>query len=52
MAIATVATAQFDSHVAKIKATYSARRDRMLKALELHMLEGVTWTRPEGGMFI
>lgn len=52
MAIATVATAQFDSHVAKIKAAYSARRDRMLKALELHMPEGVTWTRPEGGMFI
>ena len=52
MAIATVANAQFDSHVAKIKAAYSARRDRMLTALEAHMPEGVTWTRPEGGMFI
>lgn len=52
MAIATVANAQFDSHVATIKEAYRARRDRMLSALEAHMPEGVTWTRPEGGMFI
>ncbi len=52
MAIATVANAQFDSHVAKIKAAYSTRRDRMLEALDAHMPKGVTWTRPEGGMFI
>ena len=52
MAIATVAAAQFDSHVAKIKAAYMARRDRMLAALAAHMPAGVTWTRPEGGMFI
>lgn len=52
MAIATVATAQFDSHVATIKEAYRARRDRMLVALEAHMPKGVTWTRPEGGMFI
>lgn len=52
MAIATVANTQFDSHVAKIKAAYSVRRDRMLAALSAHMPEGVTWTRPEGGMFI
>ena len=52
MAIATVAKAQFDSHVAKIKAAYMSRRDRMLAALAEHMPKGVTWTRPEGGMFI
>ncbi len=52
MAIATVANAQFDSHVATIKEAYRARRDRMLSALETHMPDGVTWTRPEGGMFI
>ncbi len=52
MAIATVARAQFDSHVGKIKAAYSARRDAMLAALQAHMPAGVTWTRPEGGMFI
>jgi hypothetical protein len=52
MAIATVAAAQFDSHVEKIKTAYRARRDRMLGALAEHMPAGVTWTRPEGGMFI
>ncbi|UWR25893.1 PLP-dependent aminotransferase family protein [Sulfitobacter sp. S223] len=52
MAIATVAKEQFDSHVAKIKTAYIARRDSMLTALEAHMPKGVTWTRPEGGMFI
>ncbi|MEQ6249946.1 PLP-dependent aminotransferase family protein [Sulfitobacter sp. HNIBRBA3233] len=52
MAIAAVAEAQFDSHVARIRAAYRTRRDAMLAALEEHMPEGVTWTRPEGGMFI
>ncbi|AXI48019.1 GntR family transcriptional regulator [Sulfitobacter sp. SK012] len=52
MAIATVATTIFDSHVAKIRAAYSARRDCMLEALAAHMPEGVEWTRPEGGMFV
>ncbi|MEP3440857.1 MAG: PLP-dependent aminotransferase family protein [Sulfitobacter sp.] len=52
MAIERVATAQFDSHVAKIKEAYRGRRDAMLRALETHMPAGVTWTRPEGGMFI
>ncbi len=52
MAIASVAEAQFDAHVDKIKVFYKARRDRMLAALEAHMPPGVRWTRPEGGMFI
>ncbi|MEP1765668.1 MAG: PLP-dependent aminotransferase family protein [Sulfitobacter sp.] len=52
MAIATVATAQFDDHVATIKTAYRARRDAMLTALDAHMPAAVTWTRPEGGMFI
>ncbi len=52
MAIETVASAQFDSHVATIKAAYRARRDRMLSALAEHMPKGIAWTKPEGGMFI
>lgn len=47
-----VAREMFDDHVAKLKATYSGRRDRMLAALEREMPAGVRWTRPEGGMFI
>lgn len=47
-----VARATFDSHVATLRATYLARRDAMLAALAREMPEGVTWTRPEGGMFV
>lgn len=52
MVIAEIATKIFDEHIEKLRSTYSARRDRMLQALEAHMPEGVTWKRPEGGMFI
>ena len=47
-----VARRHFDAHVATLRATYQARRDAMLTALAREMPEGVTWTRPEGGMFI
>ncbi|GAA6209045.1 PLP-dependent aminotransferase family protein [Cognatishimia sp. WU-CL00825] len=52
MAIHHVAESQFDSHVAKLHSAYSARRDAMLAALHEFMPEGVSWTRPEGGMFV
>lgn len=52
MAIDHVARACFDDHVAKLRATYQARRDRLLAALAREMPEGVSWTRPEGGMFV
>jgi DNA-binding transcriptional MocR family regulator len=35
-----------------IRAAYRARRDAMLAALAAAMPPGVTWTRPQGGMFI
>jgi DNA-binding transcriptional MocR family regulator len=47
-----VARDHFDAHVATLRETYKARRDRMLAALAREMPEGVTWTRPDGGMFI
>jgi len=52
MVVNHVARACFDSHVAKIRAAYLARRDEMLRALDTHMPDGVEWTQPEGGMFI
>ncbi|TCL73804.1 PLP-dependent aminotransferase family protein [Rhizobium sp. BK251] len=52
MAIHLVAERGFDAQVAKIKEVYSQRRDCMLAALARHMPKGVTWTKPEGGMFI
>jgi hypothetical protein len=52
IAMAHVAARIFDGQVAKIKAVYKARRDAMLAALTKHMPPSVTWTRPEGGMFV
>lgn len=52
IAVATVAEQQFDSHIDTIRSAYRARRDAMLEALQAHMPDGVSWTKPEGGMFI
>ncbi len=41
-----------NAHIEKIIEVYRRRRDLMLKALEEHMPEGVTWTHPEGGLFL
>ena len=47
-----VASTIFAPHVAKLRATYMARRDHLLAALAREMPEGVEWTKPEGGMFV
>lgn len=47
-----VASMIFAPHVAKLCATYMARRDHLLAALAREMPEGVEWTKPEGGMFV
>jgi len=36
----------------QITATYRVKRDAMLRALEREMPDGVTWSRPEGGLFL
>ena len=41
-----------DEHVRKIRKIYGERRDVMLSAMETHFPDGVTWTRPLGGMFL
>ncbi len=41
-----------DRHVKVIQRVYHERRDAMLDSLEEHMPEGVTWTHPEGGLFL
>jgi 2-aminoadipate transaminase len=41
-----------DTHIPKIRALYSNQCQVMLEALEANFPEGVSWTRPEGGMFI
>ncbi|MDO5620323.1 MAG: PLP-dependent aminotransferase family protein [Paracoccus sp. (in: a-proteobacteria)] len=52
IATANVAAKLFDTHVAGLRDTYRTRRDAMLAALAREMPEGVTWSRPDGGMFV
>jgi DNA-binding transcriptional MocR family regulator len=47
-----LATGLYQTQVDKIKLAYMAKRDAMLAALDRYMPSSVTWTRPEGGMFI
>jgi len=42
----TVAAAQFDAHVAKLRRVYMARRDHLPAALAREMPEGVSWAPP------
>jgi len=39
-------------HVKKSRALYSERRDAMLSTLDKYMPKEVTWTHPEGGLFL
>lgn len=52
MAMVDVARVIVPKHTATIRAAYRERRNAMLAALETSMPAGVTWTRPEGGMFL
>ncbi len=52
IAIHQVAERGFEAQVAKVRKTYSHRRDCMLAALAKYMPDGTSWTKPEGGMFV
>ena len=43
-----------DKHLEEIQPIYRAKRDAMVDALERHMPgdEGISWTKPEGGLFV
>lgn len=41
-----------DRNLAKSISLYREKRDLMLSLLEKYMPEGVSWTRPEGGLFL
>jgi 2-aminoadipate transaminase len=41
-----------DEHVKIIRATYKERRDAMLAALENYFPPEVSWTHPQGGLFL
>jgi 2-aminoadipate transaminase len=40
-----------EPHIEKIKAMYKRKRNIMLSAMDKNFPEGLTWTKPEGGMF-
>jgi DNA-binding transcriptional MocR family regulator len=42
----------FPKHIETLRDAYRAKRDDMLAALSEFMPESVTWSRPEGGMFV
>jgi len=41
-----------DQHVRRIREVYRGRRDLMLKTMEESFPAGVSWTRPQGGLFL
>ena len=41
-----------NDHIKTLRDTYRQRRDLMLATMDEHFPEEVTWTRPEGGLFL
>ena len=41
-----------DQHIVKIREAYGQQRDAMVKAIEEYFPQGITYTKPEGGMFL
>jgi DNA-binding transcriptional MocR family regulator len=52
MVLAEVAARLPQSHLAMLCETYGARLSAMLDALSTHMPATVTWSKPDGGMFV
>ncbi|MDH4222922.1 MAG: PLP-dependent aminotransferase family protein, partial [candidate division Zixibacteria bacterium] len=41
-----------DEHIEKIKKSYASRMEAMLQALKKYFPQEITWTSPEGGLFL
>ena len=41
-----------DHNLVQLKAVYRERRDVMLNAMAEHFPEGITWSKPDGGLFL
>jgi DNA-binding transcriptional MocR family regulator len=52
MALAAVLPEIFEQQITRARAMYRERRDAALQALAAHMPKAVSWTQPEGGLFI
>ncbi len=47
-----LASGLLEAHLPLVRARYAQQAEVMLEALATTMPEGVTWTRPDGGMFV
>jgi len=47
-----IKSGKLDDHIKEIIKNYGAKRNHMIKEMEKHFPEGITWTHPEGGLFI
>jgi DNA-binding transcriptional MocR family regulator len=52
MVMHEVASKTMEANIGAIRALYKGRRDAMLGSLERYMPAAMTWTQPQGGMFI
>lgn len=41
-----------EEHITRLRDVYRQRRDLMLQTMDAHFPQEVTWTRPEGGLFL
>jgi len=42
----------YDQHIGRLRGAYGAKAKTLLAALNRHMPPGVTWSAPQGGMFV
>ncbi len=47
-----IKSGKLDAHIKEIIKSYGAKRNHMVREMEKHFPEGVTWTHPEGGLFL
>ena len=47
-----LSSGRLDANLVRSKELYRSKRDHLLSLLERYMPEGVSWTRPEGGLFL
>ncbi len=47
-----LAMGNFDEHIALIKEVYNKQREAMVNSIKKHLPENISFTHPEGGMFL